>query len=95
MSAETRDFSGEEAKAAERSRNLRETNIRLITENWTAVQVTKLLAYIRDAVRSSENEGPATIKLTIGKNVKGGTFSFTVNDQEISTLRAQKVLEIN
>lgn len=92
MSAETRDFSGEETKAAERSRNLRETNIRLITESWTAVQVTKLLAYIRDAVRSNQ---PAEIKVKVGKHVKDGTFSFTVNDQEISGLRCQPELEIN
>lgn len=74
--------------------NLRIGNseLRLIGDKMILVQIIKLLAYIRYAVK---NNLKTEIKVKIGEKIANGQFMFDVNQSEISDLITQDSIEIS
>lgn len=73
-------------------RNIEEANVKMIGDLSTLNQVIQLLAYIRHAVNENTED---EIKVTIGKNISGSQFLFSVNNMEIPDFKVQKEISIN
>lgn len=58
----------------------------------TLNQVVLLLAYLRYHI---QNRVPGDIHVSVGKRLDTEAFTFTVNDEEIPQVKAEKELEIN
>lgn len=86
------DLSKEELEARIKSSNIRDFDIGVITDRAIGIQLTKLLAYIRHAIKNNEQRD---ITVRIGRNVQNADFSFMINDQEIKDLICQDIVEIN
>ena len=69
-----------------------ETDIKLVGNQETIVQIVALLSYIRNLINNS-SEGE--IKVLVGKNINSNYFAFSVNDQEIADLKAKTAININ
>lgn len=69
-----------------------ETDIKLIGNQETIVQIVALLSYIRNLLNTS-TEGE--IKVSVGKNINSNFFAMSVNNQEIADLKAKNFIEIN
>ena len=69
-----------------------ETDVKLIGNQETIVQIVALLSYIRNLINTS-TEGD--IKISVGKNINSNYFAFSVNNQEIADLKAKTSININ
>ena len=69
-----------------------ETDIKLIGNQETIVQVIALLSYIRNLLN---NSAEGDIKVSVGKNINSNYFAFSVNNQEIADLKAKTAININ
>ena len=69
-----------------------ETDLKMVGNQTTIVQIIALLSYIRNIINTS-SEGE--IKVSIGKNVNSNFFAFSVNNQEVADLKAKESIEIN
>lgn len=69
-----------------------DADIHIFGERTTLTQIVVLLAYLRDMIQSKT---PGDLKLSVGKHLDTDVFSFTVNGQEISHIKAARELEIN
>lgn len=67
-------------------------DVKLFGERTTLTQVVILLAFLRDLIQKKEQ---GEIKISVGKHLETDVFSFTVNDQEVPHVKAQKEMEIN
>jgi hypothetical protein len=75
-----------------KARKLIETDIKLVGDEIINGQIVLLLAYIRDILNNNSNG--ADIKVSVGKNMHVDEFAFSVNDQEIISVKAKNNLEI-
>ena len=75
-----------------KARKLVETDIKLVGDEIINGQIVLLLAYIRDIVNN--NSSGSEIKISVGKNMHVDEFAFSVNDQEIISVKAKNNLEI-
>jgi hypothetical protein len=69
-----------------------ETDIKIIGDKITNVQIVYLLSYIRDVLQSGQT---ATVKLSIGKNRVSDFFAIQVNEQDIKQVCPVEEFEIN
>lgn len=69
-----------------------ETDIKLIGNQETIVQIVALLSYIRNLLN---NSAEGDIKVSVGKNINSNYFAFSVNNQEIADLKAKTEININ
>lgn len=69
-----------------------EADIKLFGDKTTLTQIVLLLAYLRYHI---QNKIPGELKVSIGKHLETEAFSFSVNDQEVPQVIAEKELEIN
>lgn len=69
-----------------------ETDIKIIANKSTAIQILKLLTYITDVIKSgSEN----TITVNIGKNIRSDFFAVEVNGVDLPQAKCKSVVDIN
>ena len=76
----------------ERSRNSRESEVRLVGDRNVLIQVIMLLAYVRDAIRRNE---PSEIKVEIGKSIQNGEFDFLLDNERVDDVRMAESIQIN
>ena len=76
----------------ERSRNSRESEVRLFGDRNVLIQVIMLLAYVRDAIRRNE---PSEIKVEIGKSIQNGEFDFLLDNERVDDVRMAESIQIN
>lgn len=69
-----------------------ETDIKLISNKSTNLQIVKLLAYITDVLKSGTEE---TITVNIGKNLKSDFFAIEVNGIELPQVKCKSRIDIN
>lgn len=69
-----------------------ETDIKLISNKSTNLQIVKLLAYITDVLKSGTEE---TITVNIGKNLKSDFFAIEVNGIELPQVKCKSSIDIN
>jgi len=69
-----------------------EADIRMFGDKTTLTQIVLLLAYLRHHI---QNKIPGEIKVSVGKHLETEAFTFSVNDQEVPQVIAEKELEIN
>lgn len=79
-------------EAFSKSQDNRETDITLLGNKYTIIQIVTLLSYIRNAIQNNEQK---TIEVTIGKNVSDRDFEFLVNNEKPDNMNAQDKIEIN
>lgn len=75
-----------------RSQDNRETDVTLLGNKYTIIQVVTLLSYIRNAIRNNEKK---TIEVSIGNNVSNRDFEFLVNNQKTDDMNVKEKIEIN
>ena len=76
----------------ERSRNSRESEVRLFGDRNVLIQVIMLLAYVRDAIRRNE---PSEIKVEIGESIQSGEFDFLLDNERVDDVRMAESIQIN
>ena len=69
-----------------------ETDVKIIGDKITNVQIVYLLSYIRDIL---QNRQTAEVKLSIGKNRTSDFFAIQVNEQDIKQVCPVEEFEIN
>ena len=72
--------------------NLVETNIRIIGDKRPIIEVVKLMAYIRHAIR---NNLKCEIKVKLGHNIANTPFMFDVNGLEVQDFITKNEVIIN
>lgn len=92
MSDVDRGFSDEKLLDIETKKNqmqnlrLGSSQVDIFGDKLVMIQLVKLLAYIRNAIKSGQKK---EITLKIGEKLANAEFNFTVNDQSIDDLIAQ------
>lgn len=69
-----------------------DADIKIFGEKSTLTQIVFLLAFVRDMIQQKKS---GDIVVSVGKHMTSDVFSFTVNDQEVPQMIAEKRLEIN
>ena len=67
-------------------------DIRLIGDRTTMREIVLLLAYIRDIL---DEHRQADVMVHVGYNLKTDPLNFSVNNQEVPSLRAREQISIN
>ncbi len=75
-----------------RSQDNRETDVTLLGNKYTIIQIVTLLSYIRNAIGNNERK---TIEVSIGNNVSNRDFEFLVNNQKTDDMNVKEKIEIN
>lgn len=98
LSFDYRGLSDDELLKAEIKKNqmqnfrLGHSDIRIIGDKVLLIQIVKLLAYIRYAIK---NNIKTDINVKIGEKIANTNFAFSVNDQEVEDLITQNTIEIS